>query len=62
MSPTRIEQPSEPITLDLTAAFSLEHCMGRAELLQLGPQLDLVRRTLLAGSRMRLQAAATVVE
>ena len=46
--PTRIDQPAKPIVLDLTAALSFEHGLGRAELLQLGPQLEDARRRLLA--------------
>ncbi len=48
MCSTRIEQPAEPIRLDLTAAFSFEHGLGRADLLQFGSRLDEARQRLLA--------------
>jgi glucose-6-phosphate isomerase len=53
MCPTRIETKLVPIEIDLSAAFSLDHGVGRAELLQLGAQLD--------GARQRL-ADQTVAE
>lgn len=51
MSPTRIDQPAEAISLDLSSALTFEQGLGRAELLKLGPQMDEARGKWLASAR-----------
>ena len=48
MCPTRIRPKLEPIEIDLSAALQFEQGLGRAELLQFGPQLEQARATVLA--------------
>jgi hypothetical protein len=47
MCPTRIQPKLLPLEIDLSAAFSFEQGVGRAELLQFGPQLERARQALL---------------
>ncbi|HTQ40100.1 MAG TPA: hypothetical protein VMJ32_13830 [Pirellulales bacterium] len=47
MCPTRTQSPLLPIELDLSAAFSFEQGFGRAQWLQLGPQLEQARAAVL---------------
>jgi glucose-6-phosphate isomerase len=58
MCPTRVEPKQQPIELDLSAAFSMEHGFGRAELLQFHPQLERARQSLLEASAAGLSMFA----